>query len=225
MGILTRIKSIMYRAARKFIVVNKSQFFAVDGFSDVACASDLSETYQFVLFDDADRMSAKTAAFVGEDLLYLLDGKNCMCTVALEDDHPIAFAWWAFGEIPAEMNHDGHPSTGLPLVMPPDMAYLFNVYVRPEYRGQRLYPNLVRHSEQTLDVKGIRRITLATEYENRPAMRSVKRMGFYPIGASHLVKLPGWAWAKYPVSPMENGVQIGRYVGDAKRTVTEQKRQ
>jgi ribosomal protein S18 acetylase RimI-like enzyme len=218
MGILAETKSIMYRAARKFVIVNKSQFFALDGLSDVVCSSDLTKRFQFVSFDDTDRMSARVGAFVGESLLYLLDGKNAICTVAIEDNHPIAFAWWAFGEIPAELNHDGHPLTGLPLQMPPDMAYLFNVFVRPEYRGQRLYPNLVRHSERALNEKDICRITLATEYTNRPALRSVERMGFYPIGNSRLVNLCGWSWANYPESPMKNGVQIGRYVGDTQRT-------
>lgn len=223
MGILTKTKSIIYRAARKFIVVNKSHFFAMDGFSDVVCSSDLSDRFHFASFDKTDRMNARITAFAGESLLYLLDGKNAICTVAFEDTHPIAFAWWAFGKIPAELNHDGDPLTGLPLQMPPDMAYLFNVFVRQEYRGQRLYPNLIRHSERVLNEKGIRRITLATEYTNRPALRSVERMGFYPIGNSRLVNLCGWSWANYPESPMENGVEIGRYVGDTQRTPTEKR--
>ena len=220
MGIVTKTKSIMYRAARKFIVVNKSQFFALDNFSDVVCTSDLGAKYQFEVFDDVSRIDATVAEFTGSDLMHLLDGQSGICTVASDGACPIAFAWWAFGDIPAELNHDGHPLTGLPLKLPPDMAYLFNVYVRPEYRGQRLYPNLVKHSEKLLDDRGIHRITLATEFTNRPALRSVERMGFHAIGNSRLVRCLGSAWTSYPDSPMENGVRVGRYVGDTKLTST-----
>lgn len=214
MGTMAKAKSLMYRAARKFVVVNKSQFFALDDLSDVVCTSDLGGKYQFEVFDDVSRIGASVAKFAGSDLMHLLEEQSGLCTVASDGDHPIAFAWWAFGDIPAELNHDGHPLTGLPLTLPPDMAYLFNVFVRPDYRGQRLYPNLVRHSQRLLGEKGIRRITLATEYTNRPALRSVERMGFHRIGDSRLVNLLSRGWARYPVSPMDNGVHVGRYVGD-----------
>ncbi|GAA4463610.1 GNAT family N-acetyltransferase [Novipirellula rosea] len=153
----------------------------------------------------------------------LLESGKASCYAALHNNSLVGYAWVAFGDVSADMNHDGKPDTGLPIQLGDDTAFIFHVLVLPDYRGRRLYAAIVSQIASELETQGIRTMVLTTEASNHRARRAVKRMGFNKIGQTWIFQVGPLCKVFYSTIPEEFGIKIGRYVGDCvdrKRTIS-----
>lgn len=136
---------------------------------------------------------------------------------AIFDKESVAASLWlAIEHVPGEINHVGHPATKLPLLLPKEMGYIFNVFVMPPYRGRRLYGAMVSELSKQLSNEDLTGVVLTTEWSNYRALKSVRRMGFRMVGRSVLFKLGRFTLARYPEQPMPGGIRTGRYAGDSR---------
>lgn len=229
MDVIHRIKILAYRVGRKICTVNANHFFGIEcsQVSGPECPADLTFTpltkNSLSRLDtghmDADGMNTGENCESFQSFVDRLEGGNALGIGVIDENRIIAYSWIATGEISAKDNHDGDPSTGLPISLPMDTVYLFNAFVEPEHRGKRLYAIMMRYLAEMLMEKGYSKILLTTEVTNKAALIAVRRMGFESVGVSRLLCFGPFLWSRYPTQPMFGGVRVGRYVGDWRKPI------
>ena len=213
MSFLTRMKQLPYRAMRRFAIANQTLFFGCElaHLSGAPCPKGLV----VVQWSEGDlRQHLAEEHYLDESHTVWLRDDQAICFAVMDGERLAGFAWIALGDVPAEMNHDGHPDTQLPLFLPDNTGFVFHVFILPSYRGRRLYAVLMSHVAQQLPTRGIDRLVLTTECTNRSALRSVGRMGFREVGRAWLIKVGPICSVGYPEQPFFGGVRTGAYVGD-----------
>ncbi|WP_345327634.1 GNAT family N-acetyltransferase [Novipirellula rosea] len=214
MRFLTRIVYLPYRVVRRFAIANVCCFFAAE-FSDLE-TTDLLDGLVFTELTPSILIALRKTypEKFGSEHLDLLEKGQARGFAFFDGELLASSIWMAQGNIPGEINHDGNHATQLPLYLPNGMAYVFSVFVLPEYRGRRLYASMISQLTKLLSSQGFTRLMLTTEGSNHRALRSIRRMGFQFLGRSMLFGIGGFTIAKYPPQPMSGGIQFGRYVGD-----------
>lgn len=213
MPFLTRLKQFPYRVMRRFAIASQTLFFGCEivSLSGVPCPEGLV----VVQWTEGDlRQHLGEEHYLDEShATWLRDGR-AICFAVMDEEKLAGFAWIALGDVPGEMNHDGHPGTQLPLFLPDDTGFVFHVFILPAYRGRRLYAVLMSYAAEQLPDHGVRKLLLTTECRNRSALRSVIRMGFREVGKAWLFKVGPLYGTGYPDQPFFGEVRTGRYAGD-----------
>tara|TARA_A100001391_G_scaffold148373_1_gene105817 strand:- start:1085 stop:1738 length:654 start_codon:yes stop_codon:yes gene_type:complete len=214
MSIASRLVYLPYRVLRRFSIANVCCFFAAE-FSDLE-ATDLPDRMVFTELTPSILIALckNYPEKFGFEHQELLKNEQTRGFAVFDGESLASSIWMAKGNIPGEINHDGNNATQLPLYLPNGMAYVFSVFVLPEYRGRRLYSSMISQLTKLLSSQGFTRLMLTTEGSNHRALRSVRRMGFQFLGRSMLFSIGGFTVAKYPPQPMSGGIQFGRYKGD-----------
>jgi len=213
MPFFSRLNQLPYRVMRRFAIANQTLFFGcnLESLSRVPCPEGLA----VVQWSENDLLQHQGEEHYLDEshATWLRDGQ-AICFAVMDEDRLAGFAWFALGDVPGEMNHDGHPDTQLPLFLPDDTCFVFHVFILPAYRGRRLYAALMSYAAEQLPDRGVRKLLLTTECTNRSALRSVNRMGFREVGKAWLVKIGPLYGAGYPDQPFFGEVRTGRYAGD-----------
>jgi ribosomal protein S18 acetylase RimI-like enzyme len=208
------IRWLAYRVVRRFAIANICYFYQTpidkmprtptpDGYTMRSCSSKQIRDHASEL-DDA----------IPERDLQMLDAGKSKCFAAFHGESLAGFAWAAFENIPAEMNHDGKPETGLPIQLSDEAAFVFQVLVLPAYRGRRLYAAILSRMADELQRDGIRHLVLTTEGSNHNALRAVERMQFQKVGQASFFRIGPLSRSTYPTLSKDVGFTIGRYLGD-----------
>lgn len=216
MRLFSRIKYLPYRVVRRFAIANVCCFFAAE-LGDLQMTN-LPDGMVFTeltapMLDD---LCADYPDHFSDEHRKLLASERIRGFAVFHDHSLASFLWLAIENVPGELNHDGHPATQLPLYLPDAVGYVFNVFVKPEYRGRRLYGAMIAELAKRLGKEGFTSLSLTTEGSNYRALSSVRGMGFRMVGRSMLFGIRGFTLAKYPEQPMSGGVQTGRYFGDTR---------
>ncbi|EMI24725.1 MAG: N-acetyltransferase [Rhodopirellula sp.] len=198
---------------RRFAIANQTLFFGCElvSLSGVPCPEGLTA----VQWSENDLLQHQGEEhYLDESHATWLGDGRAICFAVMDEEKLAGFAWIALGDVPGEMNHDGHPDTQLPLFLPDDTGFVFHVFILPAYRGQRLYAALMSYAAEQLPDHGVGKLLLTTECTNRSALRSVNRMGFREVGRAWLIKVGPICSVGYPEQPFFGGVRTGAYVGD-----------
>lgn len=140
---------------------------------------------------------------------------------AIIDDIPVGRLWWITDAVPPDLNTDGPCFTSLPLALPRDAAFVFDVWVKKELRGNRLYAAMLSYTRNYLIQQGtVTKFLITVEFGNRPAIRAAERIGFKEIGYSSLFRISNVTFARYPDAKVFP-IIVGRYWGDTNRTRTQ----
>ena len=70
-------------------------------------------------------------------------------------------------------------------------AYLFNIYVRREFRGRGIAGQMLRDTVRLLARDGIHSCCLAVGVRNKPAIRAYEKFGFVRTGRRRFLRLAG----------------------------------
>ncbi len=208
------LRWLAYRVMRRFAIANVSHFYHSP--IDKIPRTPIPNDYEIYLCSSARIRNHESELnyTIPAKHLGMLDSGEAKCFAAFQADSLAGFAWAALGNIPADMNHDGKPETGLPVQLADDAAFVFQVLVLPAYRGRRLYPAIMSRMADELQRVGVRSLVLTTEGSNLNALRAVERMQFRYVGQTSLFRIGPLRIARYPVLPSDIGFTIGRYVGD-----------
>ena len=212
MRFLQRIRHLPYRAMRRLAMVNRNIFFGLDSSSALVGEVPASIAIAQWSADDV-RLHVSDDHYLSQDDATLLENGHVVCFAAKSGGVLAGYAWFAVGNVPGELNYDVHPDTRLPLFLPDDTAFVFHVFVTPEFRGKRIYAALIAKASHELSTRGISKLVLTTEACNESALRSVRRMGFTEIGQSWLFKVGPFCRDGYPQQPFFGGVRTGTYAG------------
>lgn len=93
------------------------------------------------------------------------------CAAVMEGDELLGYCWYTRERLP------GPISANALCELPPDWAYLFDMYVRPRARGRRLAAHIRGQIHQTLSLEGVTHCVGATLAFNRSSRRHQARMG------------------------------------------------
>lgn len=74
-------------------------------------------------------------------------------------------------------------------ILRPDETAIANCVTLPEFRGQKIYPAVVRHLLQVLKEQGYGRCYMYIETGNFASQRGVAKIGFKPVGKTWRVRL------------------------------------
>lgn len=149
-----------------------------------------------------------------------LDDARFRCFVIFLGRDIIAYTWVGTGVIPAEHNSNGHPWTGIPISLAPNTAYLFAAFVAREFRGRRLYQQMVSGIGDALAETSTKQLLLTTGKENVAALRAIKRMGFQNLGETCFFACFSFCTTSYHYSPELGDNRFGIYQGDRKSRKT-----
>jgi ribosomal protein S18 acetylase RimI-like enzyme len=95
------------------------------------------------------------------------------CYVARVADQLVAYGWVTFDE-------ECIGELGLSFRLKVGEAYIWDCATAPAYRGQRLYPALLRHILNVLHAEGLQRVWIGTDTDNLASQIGVAAAGFQP---------------------------------------------
>jgi CelD/BcsL family acetyltransferase involved in cellulose biosynthesis/GNAT superfamily N-acetyltransferase len=99
-------------------------------------------------------------------------------------------AGWGFSYLPDQPAVLSE-TPGASYVFPSGSASLYDFYVLPEFRGQRLYQALLCHIVQTRFAEGVSDVYIAVLHGNVASRSAIERVGFHVVHRNHYVALLG----------------------------------
>ncbi len=96
------------------------------------------------------------------------------CYVAWVDGTLAAYGW-------VTLDEEGIGELGLRLRLAPGEAYIWDCATLPSYRGQRLYPALLRHISRELQAEGFRLVLIGADSDNLASQKGMVLAGFQPV--------------------------------------------
>ena len=201
-----------YKLARKFFTVNVSRFMTVN----IGRIFHHQTTYELSIFDSWEALTERFSNILDTQPEWCsrLKMGNVKLCCAIENAKIVGRLWAIANRVPAELNHDGPEATKLPLELPDDMVFVFDVCVHPDHRGKRIYPAMFFYTSNHLfETDAIRQFLITVDFANRPAKRAADRKGFKEVVRSLLIRFGPVSFARYPDASL-SPVKIGRYFGD-----------
>ena len=106
----------------------------------------------------------------------------------------------------ARHNSGGKAFRGIGLNLPEGVFYLFKVFVKPQFRGNRSMALMLRYASEQLKPAGINSIVTTTHWRNTSFLRSARRIGFARRGFATEIVLASshYYWLPKPFCPGSN---------------------
>jgi ribosomal protein S18 acetylase RimI-like enzyme len=133
-------------------------------------------TFRFLDENEVRQFAADPENCLDASLADQLAAGRDLCFAALAGGRLAAYGWYALGSV--DPRHCG----GLILELPPEAAYFYNGFTRPEFRGQRVYDRLMGEGLRALAGRGIRKLLAIVEWTNWAALKSSRRAGCTDLG-------------------------------------------
>jgi len=209
---IEQLQIIAYKLSRRFFTVNVSRFMTVN----IGRIIQHQTTHELSIFDSTEALTERFPSILDThpEWCSRLKLGNVKLCCAIENGKIVGRLWSIANRVPPELNHDGPDATRLPLELPYDMVFVFDVCVDPDHRGKRIYPAMFYHASNHLfETDEIRQFLITVDFANRPAKRAADRKGFREVGRSSLIRLGPFSFARYPDAKL-SPVKIGRYFGD-----------
>lgn len=214
MKLLNQIRFLPYRVASRIGTADISRVFGI-AISDLQAVS-LEDQFSFeeITCESIRELIEGYPHFFSDGQAAELACDNVFCFVTFHKNKVAAFAWLATGDVAAEFNHNGDLRAGLPVHLPPDTGFVYNVFVMPDHRGKRLYSAIMRELASRIKKRGVTRLILTTDTTNASSLKALHRMGFHDLGKAWLLRIGPFSMARYPTSPVFGTVRFGKYIGD-----------
>jgi ribosomal protein S18 acetylase RimI-like enzyme len=220
MNLLNQLCFVAYRTIRRIGTADIRCVFGI-GISELRTTI-LDEQLRFLEITKSaiyDLIIAYPDSFDESQASQLADGN--VFGFAILDGHALAaYAWLATGDLHAGFNHNGDLRAGLPVYLPPDTGFIYNVFVTPSYRGRRLYGSIMSELAKRIRSRGVTRLILTTDAMNENSLKAVRRMGFRDLGRAWLFRVGPFSMARYPPSPVFGSARFGKYAGDLRAVRT-----
>ncbi|MBX3436165.1 MAG: GNAT family N-acetyltransferase [Planctomycetaceae bacterium] len=160
-------------------------------------------TFRFLTADEVRAYSRNPELKLAPELSERIEAGRDLCFAALEGDRLAAYGWYALDCI------EGAHNFGVPMSFPADVAYMYNGFTHPSYRGLRLHGLVMGLALQGLEVKGVSRLVSTVDWTNQASLRSCVRLGYSRLG--RLVTIGGdlALIAKVPHQASRRGVRFG----------------
>lgn len=100
--------------------------------------------------------------------------KGRVCFAALDGERIAGFGW-------ISLEDEYETDTRIEVKLNDKEAYLYDSYVTPEYRSNKLYAAMLAEEMRYLNSHGYDKAIALVESENVPALKNIKSAGYYPL--------------------------------------------
>lgn len=95
--------------------------------------------------------------------------------LATLDDAVVGYLWINISEF-------DFPQAGVTMPLAHDEAVTLKLLVRPQFRGRRIGPKIMRYAMSAMSAAGIKRCFTAVSFDNMPSLDMVAALGFVNVG-------------------------------------------
>jgi ribosomal protein S18 acetylase RimI-like enzyme len=200
-GAAAAVCQVIDRLARRVFGIDVFRMLWLD-LEHVGAASPAAGEFSFRFLDEEEvrQFATDPENRLDASLADQLAAGRDLCFAALAGGRLAAYGWYALG--PVDPRHCG----GLALGLPPEVAYFYNGFTLPEFRGRRLYDRLMGEGLRALSDRGIRKLLASVEWTNWAALKSSRRAGCTDLG--RLVGLGRGRLVFPPRSAKRQGIDI-----------------
>ena len=176
-GVAAMVCHAIYRLAQRVFGLNACRLLWLD-LGHVGSASPDGGEFAFRFLDENEvrQFAADPENHLDASLADQLAAGRDLCFAALAGGRLAAYGWYALGSV--DPRHCG----GLTLGLPPDVAYFYNGFTRPEFRGRRVYDRLMGEGLRAIADRGICKLLAIVDWTNWAALKSSRRAGCTDLG-------------------------------------------
>jgi hypothetical protein len=188
-GALATFGWLSSRCAAKLLCLEVNELFYLDAASFAATEKKCSRplfcggleakprfTFRFLATDEIIRFAQNPANQLQADFVARALRRGDQCMAAVDGDHLAAYSWYARHWV------DGADHLGLSMSLPAEMAYMYNAFTHPAYRGLKLFKTGVTLAFEALQFSGVQKLIATVNNANFTSLRSCRGMGFSSLG-------------------------------------------
>ena len=161
-GIGATLKTLASRTARKLLRFEVSEMVWLDAERLPAVIEAPSDfTFRFLTVDEIANLTDDFEYELAPEFVSRAANGMDLCFAALDRDERVAhYGWYALGSI------EGKHHMGVPMSFPDDVAYMYNAFTHPDFRGRRLHGTAMALALRKLADRGITKLLSTIEWTN-----------------------------------------------------------
>lgn len=201
------LRWVAYRSAQRLVDVKVGHvlWLEVANIND-SLRPDAAYTFRFLSAEEVRAFSPEAEGSLPPAMADRIAAGNDFCFAALAGPRLAAFGWFALGNIEPEHN------AGTALSYPADVAYMYNGFTVPDFRGQRLHGLVKALGLRALADRGASKLLSTVDWTNWSSLRSNFRLGCIDLGRTGAVRLGRFHLGYYPRAAKRLGI---RFANDA----------
>jgi len=150
------------------------------------------DPYELARFADDPRME------LSPEFVDRIEGPFDYCYAATLDGKLVGYCFLALNSIEPDQNRPGPPGTGIGFVFRRNVAFRYKGFVHPDYRGQKIYPQLINAMALAMRKRGVRFLFSTTEVSNFAASACFRRLRYKFLGLCAHVGVGSRSWMSSP---------------------------
>lgn len=202
--------ALAYKIAKRCIVLDVTHLMVLD-VAQLPRVDDVPAEFRPLGFAEVLEWSANSETDLDRAIACRLQGDLDICFGAFVGNQLAGYLWLAFDSIEAVHNRGDSEATGVAMSFREDAVFLYKAFVQPQFRGRRLYADLMHAAGCWIyQHHGVRFVIATTDWTNYSALRSCHRQGFRSLGRVWRFGVPGWMKTVGPRSAASRGISFGR---------------
>jgi len=213
-GLLATGLWILYRLAQRGMTLDVSRLVWLDGSrARFKKPIDPGLAFRFLTSEEVREFSTDPTNELDESCASRLEENQHFCFAAVSTCRSgaprlAAYAWFSLHEVDAECNQGRHKNTGVGFSYPSHLAFMYQGFTHPEFRGRGLYGMVNGLGARGLSERGITHLLSTMDWTNAAARRSCSRLGFAELG--FVIR---WGWGRWmhthvPRTSRSLGIQV-----------------
>ncbi len=205
-GTAAMLRTVVSRASKKLLRLEASETVWLDADRlPPSIVADPNFTFRFLTIDEIDQLAGEEAYELAPEFVSRVAEGMDVCFAALTPDGRVAhYGWYALGSI------EGEHHMGVPMSFPDDVAYMYNAFTHPEFRGRRLHGTAMALALKSLADRGITKLLSTVEWTNYASLRSFERLGFERFGRRWTLGGGNCRWGTNSKAARLRGIRFGR---------------
>jgi len=199
------VRWVAYRSTQGLVDVKVAHVLWLDvARINPSLRPDAAYTFRFLSAEEVRTFSADAKDSLPPAMADRILAGNDFCFAALAGPRLAAFGWFALGSIEPEHND------GTALSFPPDVAYMYNGFTFPEFRGRRLHGLVKALGLRALADRGVSKLVSTVDWTNGASLRSNFRLGCVDLGRTGVLRLGRFRAACYPRAAKRLGIRFAK---------------
>jgi hypothetical protein len=179
-GVGAAIARLLDRLAGRLLALEVSRllWLDVERLQDSPPPRDGGEqlAFRFVTAAEVRTFAADPENCIDATMADALACGRSLCFAAFCGGRLASYGWLAMGSV------DPKDCGGVGLRLPADVAYFYNGFTVPEFRGRGLYPAMIGRCLRAISESGVGKLLLSVYWTNWAALRSSRCLGCRDLG-------------------------------------------
>ncbi len=160
-------------------------------------------SFRFLTHDQITELAENVENCLAPEFVERVLQGDSQCLAAFDGTRLASYSWYATGFV------DGRDHLGISMELPVGLAYMYNAYTHPDYRGHRLFGGGVALAARSLAATGTKKIVTTVVRSNFASLRSCRRMGFVSLGKMWAGGRKERKLVRTPAAALNLGIQFG----------------